>query len=275
MKKTLSLALILVLALTVISAQALENPFEPCASLSAVNEALGCHLSRPAVMGVADENYGIIRADEESNVGEYAFTVNGMAYCYRFCADYEKDISGVYINAAPAFTGTAGEIAYAADASYKLARWANVDGQYTLAIKDDGALTQEQFEGIAQEIMATSVPEENDGFVGGTYHDTYSMRATAEAAVQEDGSVFIVVCWGSSAFESTYWTMTATFDGDNKLVYTDGTTFTLNVDADYNEIITDFAENLAGYFVIENNELAWVGAPDEQCQLCTFVPAAE
>lgn len=274
MKKALSGIVLFCLLFACIGAQALTNPYTALSSLEEINETLGCQLSRPAVMGVSEESFGLLHMDERDDIGEYNFTVNGLPYCFRFSADFETDISGVYIDAAPAFTGPAGSMDYAADPSYKLARWSNVDGQYTLTVEDHGAMTQDQFEGIAMEIRSSSMPMDSSDFPVGTYCDTYSNRATAEVMGTENG-YFITVCWASSAFESTYWTMTASPDGKGRLTYTDGTTFTLTVDEDMNETISDYSENLAGYFEIAGDTLAWTGAADEQCRLCSFVPAEQ
>ncbi len=280
MRKITSCALIVALlaAVCLFSAQAaaLPNPAAECESLDALNEMLGCHLQRPGVMGVSDEAYRIISTGDTFDIGEYCFSVNGLHYCYRFCADCENDISGVWLNGNTAFESQAGELEYASGEGKKLARWANTDGQYVLCVTDDGMMEQEQFDGIVNEIKLTSVAPEDETVVPfgslpeGMYQDNYSGRATANVIALGDGSYDITISWADSALATGIWTMTASFAEDGLLYYTNCVSTYSEYDENGLEVVDTLCENGEGFFGFSENRLYWNGAADEQCRDCVF-----
>lgn len=104
----------------------------------------------------------------------------------------------------------------------------------------------------------------------GNYDDKYSQRATAEVTVNGDAdSVLIKVWWGSSAMETTFWEMNATFDGEH-LNYNDCT----KTDISFNDEGEDKEEvkytDGAGYFEWDDGLLKWIGASEESCKDCVF-----
>lgn len=281
MKKVFSIALTLaLLLLCVCTAETvgMANPVTECDSLDELNELLGCHLQSPGVMGVEDEAYRLISTGELFDIGEYCFRVNGMHYCYRFCANYDDDISGVWKDGSTVFQGQVRETEYAAADGMKLARWANVDGQYALCVTDDGAMDQAQFEGIVEEIMSSSMAPESDAFgsfetvAGGTYFDAYSQRASAEVEELEDGSCAITVSWANSASEACVWTMDAVPDEDGRLNYDNCTKMIVTYNEDDSESVETIYENGAGFFTVTDGTLYWNGAAEEDCMNCMFEP---
>lgn len=254
----------------------LPNPMTNYDSLEEINKILGCKLTAPGVMGVTDEAYSIING--EPQVADYKFTINDDECDFRFSPDYNFDISGIYGKDGTVFNGTtAGELQYANSEDYKVARWANIDGQYTFALKNDGSMEQETFEGIVEELIMLVMPgmnaSEAQGVydeLAGEYFDTYSERAVAEIKAC-DGYVEIEIAWGNSAEDVRQWTMTAKLGEDGTLDYTDAKVVDAHFDADGNCTETVVAENETGFFTYaKDTGLAWVGAADEQCQACVF-----
>lgn len=124
--------------------------------------------------------------------------------------------------------------------------------------------------------------------LAGEYQDEVSQRATATVIVNTEAqNLNITVMWGSSAFETTMWTMNATKEG-NKLVYSDCTRTEMITSDDTdtegtgNDEVgggaeeTVVYENGSGSFEIsDDGKLLWNGASDEECQSCVFVPISE
>ncbi len=104
----------------------------------------------------------------------------------------------------------------------------------------------------------------------GNYDDSFSQRATAEVSVNSDGnSVLIKVWWGSSAMETCFWEMNATFDG-NRLNYSDCTKTNITFhDEGVDEEDVKYT-NGSGYFEWSDGLLKWTGAVDESCVDCVF-----
>ncbi|MGX8774603.1 MAG: hypothetical protein ACSW8G_06060 [Bacillota bacterium] len=137
---------------------------------------------------------------------------------------------------------------------------------------------------------AESVAENVDEIVAlaGEYQDEVSQRATATVITNtESQNLNITVMWGSSAWETTMWTMTATKEG-NKLVYSDckRTEMIFSDDTDSegtgNDEIgggaeeTVVYENGSGSFEVSTDgKLLWTGAADPECQECVFVQFVE
>ena len=124
--------------------------------------------------------------------------------------------------------------------------------------------------------------------LAGEYQDEVSQRASATViADTESQNLNITVMWGSSAWETTMWTMTATKEG-NKLVYSDckRTELVYSDDSDTEESEngefgggaeeTVVYENGSGSFEIsDEGKLLWTGAEDPECQECVFVMYVE
>ena len=139
-----------------------------------------------------------------------------------------------------------------------------------------------------EETTEATVDAEEYVSLAGEYQDEVSQRASATViADTESQNLNITVMWGSSAWESTMWTMTATKEG-NKLVYSDckRTEMIYSDDSDTEESDngefgggaeeTVVYENESGSFDIsEDGKLLWTGAPDPDCKDCIFVMYVE
>jgi len=257
------------------------NPIAQYDSLEEVNEELGLRLSQPGVMGVTDNVFQIIDCNDYK-IGEFLFKVNGYEYSLRGSSVYDTDISGVYIGEkGTAFEGRQlqSEPDFVFEKEIKLARWATIDGQYVLSVKDEkNEIAEETFKGIADEFVSMSVPtpssEELAAYyesLAGDYEDTFSQRAVAEVTAYED-YVEIMVHWGSSAFESTMWTMTARLAEDGLLCYSDEKRTDIVLSESGLETDNVVYENEAGFFSVdEEGKLIWNGAFSEDCRECAFV----
>ncbi|MCR4962875.1 MAG: hypothetical protein K6B40_03210 [Firmicutes bacterium] len=175
MKKTIVLSFVLfllVMALCACSASSsdgqppangdsLVNPITEYASLAEINEITGGHLAKPAVMGVTDEAFLIIDANDYK-IAEYNFAVNGTPYTMRFAKGTEEDISGVYEGGGLLFDAGATDIIEVKEfEGGKAARCFNMDGQYILTVHDDGALDMETFRAIADELFGLAAAGDN------------------------------------------------------------------------------------------------------------------
>ncbi len=252
------------------------NPITEYESLDEINAIVGGKLIRPGVMGLSDEAFRIIDAGD-MKIAEYDFTVNGVAYTMRN-ASVLKDISGYYVDGGTAFGDEPAEdveTLYLDEA--KLCRWYTLDGQYVLMAKDEGVLTEDQFNGICEEMrMLTAVgltdAEKQDIYAGlaGSYQDSVGQRAVL-VAEETEGALKISVTWSDSATEMTEWNMTATMGEDGLLSYDDCVRSNIVFDEAGDGTVETVYENGIGFFgVSENAELVWNGAQDEECQECVF-----
>lgn len=117
------------------------------------------------------------------------------------------------------------------------------------------------------EIMA-----KRDALVG-EYLDDYSQRAMLNAEKDEkaDDTLVITVSWGSSATETTKWTMHAVLSSDGtKLSYTDGVCKDCVFDGSGNVNETTVDDKMEGYFEVKDGKLYWTGASDDNCKDCVF-----
>ena len=151
---------------------------------------------------------------------------------------------------------------------------------------DEQAAVEEETEPEDTSQVAASVDE--IVALAGEYQDEVSQRASATViADTESQNLSITVMWGSSAWESTMWTMTATKEG-NKLVYSDckRTEMIYSDDTDEEGTGNDEVgggaeetvvyENGEGSFEIsDDGKLLWTGASDSECQGCVFVQYVE
>ena len=110
--------------------------------------------------------------------------------------------------------------------------------------------------------------------IGGEYMDKTSERASLLASADpESKCLTIIVSWAQSADTSYEWTMHATMNEHNQLVYTDCVKKEIVTDSDGNVVSEDnLYKNGEGYFEYANGgELKWTGAQDEECADCIFV----
>lgn len=136
------------------------NPCREYSSLDEINAIVGGNLMHPAVMGVEDKAFIVIDCGDYK-IAEYQFNVAGFDYSFR-CAKENKDISGVYMGGeGTAFAdGNTDEMQINCGSEYKCARWFDGDMQYVLTLDDaENAMTQDNFESIATELMQLSTGE--------------------------------------------------------------------------------------------------------------------
>ena len=257
----------------------MPNPMTAYDSLDAINSELGVKLCSPAVMGVSDKAYFIYDLGDY-RIAEEQFTANGLPFSFRCSPIGDKDISGLYLDNGTAFEGQgiSDEIQYAANAEYQAARWFTIDGQYVLSVTDNGALSEETFLGIAEELRAGTQPGSTVGDraayyaeLEGLYQDTVSQRATAEVTANGGDSVTIVVHWSSSASEYDQWTVKAALAEDGLLCYNEEHHSRITMSADgtkKEERLNDPV--IAGWFAYGDGLLSWTGANSEQCRECVF-----
>lgn len=282
MKKLIAVALCLILALSLTACQSSKeqqqqqkndvvNPMTEYESLEALNEAFGCNMRHPAVMGVTDESYYAI-AGEETDVAQYGFSVNGQEYTLRFSSAFTEDISGIYVGGKSILEDIDGE-AVIAGGGYRVARWMDVNGQYVLATDD--SIDAGVFADIADEIKDLTAPGMSDAEkaayyeeLAGSWTDTFSERATADIEAADD-AVKITVNWGDSATETTVWTMTAKLSEDGLLCYDDCKKVELTLEDNASEEVV--YEDGAGYFSLGTDGLLyWDGAAEADCVDCAF-----
>lgn len=174
MKKSIVLLIVCLLALALCACSApaeeaaeeaaeetagLANPVTEYGSLSEINEIAQGKLARPATMGVTDESYKIIDAGDYQ-IAEYDFSVNGTPYTYRFANGITEDISGIYAEGGALFADEASDSDQIKEfEGGKAVRHFTLDGQYVLTVMDDGALSADDFQAIADELFAGAKAE--------------------------------------------------------------------------------------------------------------------
>ena len=164
MKKIIALMLALAMLLCLCACNKNEEPEEPVvgpgttnpmtevASLDEINAATGCNMEKPGVMGVSDEKFFTINADEYT-IGEYRFTVAGVNYTLRAAATTE-DISGVWVGETTAFPEVKDGMDIVETDDMKLARWFDLNGQHVLSAV--GEIDEATFSGVADELREMS-----------------------------------------------------------------------------------------------------------------------
>ncbi len=258
----------------------IPNPITEYETLAEINEIVGSNLCHPAVMGVTDESFAVIDCGEYL-IAQYRFAVNGLNYTFRCAAVAYQDISGVYINAEPAFADEySGETEFAFGEGLKLARWLDINGQYTLCLEDgENVMDEETFKLIALEMEElTSVVMTEDELaafyegLSGAYEDSYSQRASCEVTAKGSEGAQITVHWGDSAWTHYAWTMTVKLGEDGLLYYDDCALNIHTADDSGNETMENVYENGRGFFSYDGEKLYWNGAEDENCRQCVFEP---
>ena len=263
----------------------LPNPMVSYDTLEEINEAVGCRLCAPAVMGVTDKAYFVIN-NTDGKMADERFTVAGQSYSFRCAPVADHDISGLWIGEnGTAFEGMeiSDELQYAEDDSFKAARWFTIDGQYVLSVNDNGTMEKDTFLAIAEELRAGTQPGMSEGELAayyadleGSYADTVSQRALAEVTANGSEGVTIVVHWASSAYEYDQWTIDVRLTEDGLLSYQEEnhSHFTAAADCSLFEEVQDIAA-VAGWFEYVDGQLLWTGANDEQCRACAFEKIAD
>lgn len=105
----------------------------------------------------------------------------------------------------------------------------------------------------------------------GVYDDVVSQRASAEVKRNDDGTYYIQIFWGSSAFESYIWSMNASYEASsNRLVYNDCKEIIQTYSEDDGTSSEEVYANGEGFFEIDGTKLKWTGAADKDCQDCIF-----
>ena len=137
----------------------LANPVTEYGSLSEINEITQGKLAQPAAMAVTDETYKIIDAGDYQ-IAEYGFSVNGTPYTYRFASGITADISGIYAEGGALFADEDSDSDQIKEfEGGKAVRHFTPDGQYVLTVMDDGALSAEDFQAIADELFTSAGTE--------------------------------------------------------------------------------------------------------------------
>ena len=141
------------------------NPMTEIESLEALNDEVHGKLNHPGVMGVENEKFFTIKVDDVKTIGQYTFTINGNECCMRFCdrALPQEDISGIYVDGKSAFPSenVVDQVEYNKLDNTLVARWFNIDGQYTFAYTNS-EITQKDFENIIKEMITITMPEQGE-----------------------------------------------------------------------------------------------------------------
>ncbi|MBQ0036806.1 MAG: hypothetical protein KBT35_07820 [Firmicutes bacterium] len=241
------------------------NPMVVYDSLDEINKKVGVKLVASRVANLESESYQIIN-DE---IAEYDFTANDCRFIFRG-AKKKEDISGIYIDAKPAY-GNA-ELGLAEDDSFKAYRFFVEENQYVLSVKDDGTLSDDEFKAIYQDIEkgvmeAESCPEANA--LVGFYQDSYSQRATAEVEPSGRDMLSITITWPNSAEECEEWIVVAKYSG-NKLRYDSLAHKRIVTDAEGNSSVSTNIIEEGGFFVAKDGCMYWTGSNDEVTSKCVF-----
>ena len=278
MKRILALCLVMLMLLCAAAETDMANPVTQYASLSEINEIVGSNLIHPAVMGVTEESFSIIKTDSY-DIAQYCFSVNGLEYTMRCAAVAYEDISGVYVDADPAFDNEySGETEYAFCEDLKLSRWLDINGQYVIILNDpDNVMEVETFKAITEEFIALTsiVPsaEELSAFYAaleGDYQDAFSQRAAMTVTAKGAEGAIAEIHWAGSAFDSYDWTMTIRLAEDGLLCYSDCVKTLMEYPDESTFKTTTLYEDGEGFFSFSEGKLYWNGAAAEECQECVF-----
>ena len=267
MKKIIVILLALLLVMTLTGCQDkqeeiganLPNPVQEYQSLEEINKESQIVIVSAPVAGKSNEKFYVI--NDENKISEYWFDVNGLTYTLRAAKQTANDISGLYYEG-NTFEENTNSIFM--NNEYKMARFFSNQGQYVLAVHDEGILDENTFRSIACEIA-----EVNGGtFYDGYYADKVGQRASM-TIVNNCGTYEISVQWSSGASSTTVWTMSAK-EKDGKLEYAGEAIDTYTYDENGGATIFTTASNNIGYFEIIDGCLAWSGASQEECKSCIF-----
>ena len=98
----------------------------------------------------------------------------------------------------------------------------------------------------------------------GEWQDEVSQRATMDVTVDEDGTVHMVVHWGSSATETAIWEISGKWNADaGMLSYDNGKYYVLTLDDSGKEKTSD-KKTTKGAFNKEGEKLRWQDSLNEE-----------
>lgn len=237
------------------------NPIKEYASLEEINEITQGKLCHPPVMGVSDEAYSIIDCGDYK-VAQYDFSVNGIPYCYRFANDVADDISGIYANGGTLFAADDADHEVKEFDGGKAIRCFTTDGQYVLSVNDAGALNEDAFRSIAEELFSFTVEADSygydlDAFIG-SWYEQIAGRGLMTVTADGEKAVFNVE-WSNSASEVYRWEFAGTVNEEGVIEYTDGRKYSAVFDQAGNETISELSDSNTGSVRIdENGDLLWI-----------------
>ncbi len=231
----------------------LPNPVKEYGSLEEINELAHGHLMHPAVMGVTDERFSMIDCGDYQ-IAQYEYAVNGVPYTYRFSSYVESDISGIYEGGGELF-GSGFENEVKEFAGGKAYRFFNVDGQYVLTAKDEGALDLETFRLIAEEQQNLASMFGEDGAAApyaGDWHEKHAGRGMMSVTAQGDTAYFSVR-WANSAFETYFWEFSGEVGEGGAIEYSDGTRVLMRYDEKGNGTEVERIETNSGTISLDDD----------------------
>lgn len=90
----------------------------------------------------------------------------------------------------------------------------------------------------------------------GVYAEEIARRGILELTATDANSAAIAIEWPSSAFQTSYWTMTGSYDADkNAIVYSDATLTEASFDEAGNKTENVVYTNGSGSFSLDNRKL--------------------
>lgn len=241
----------------------MANPMVEYDSLEEINEKVGVQIVTPGIMGKDNEKFFVI----SDNLAQYNFDLNGYSFTIRGSKKTDVDISGIH-DKNNVFEPGQDTTIYLNDCY--IDRFYDGDIQYTIVCDNPEGLDETVFSDLCFELESIMKWHNDDPLVG-DYQDSVSQRASL--TVERHGEEYVlVVNWASSASENTCWTMYATKDG-NKLNYAGENIAHTVYDADGNTVSNDeTASDNIGYFTImDNGELHWSEASEDNLEECKFV----
>lgn len=130
----------------------LPSPMSDYSSLADMNGAASTDISLPEDMEVSNEAFATITSDE-GVIAQYCFTYESADFTFRSSKDItDNDISGVYIEANPAFSGKVqSDIEINSDDYTMVARWEKGGCQYSLSMPF-GSMTTAEFTDLVMKL---------------------------------------------------------------------------------------------------------------------------
>ncbi|MDO4940073.1 MAG: hypothetical protein Q4E33_00075 [Erysipelotrichaceae bacterium] len=243
----------------------MSNPMVVYDSLEEINEKVGVKLSIPQDMVTEKESYQIIN-DE---IAEYDFTDEGYQFALRG-AKKNDDISGIYINSKMAYDKD--DLGFVEDENFKAYRFFVEENQYVLTVKDNGEISEDDFDiicnSIENEIYKNESCEDTIALIG-NYQDSYTQRASATIELAGRDKVLLTITWPNSVEEYEEWGAVSSCSS-NKIRYDSLVHKVIVTDAEGNSDVSTNIVEEDGFFVIKDGKLYWTGANDETKANCVF-----
>lgn len=159
-------------------------------SLAEINEAIGCNIVEPSVMGKSMELYSV------------------------------KDDTAIYqcLLAGCEFTIKASKNVLTAEDTLLSRDFMVNEFHYLITVPKDGAMGEDVFDYICDDVKtsietAASSTNNSNSLLIGSYMDEISQRATAEVIDNGDGTLSFNIEWADSASETNKWNIVFT-EGD-------------------------------------------------------------